>query len=107
MFIVTKLEGHYGNEIILLKARLDAKKATELIYHIIDSLNIYDKKRLIDDLDHYIDRNSLYIRLNKQDLFRDRIAFGDDGIKIKFKVKGFKPEIEFDVFKKVLSERDG
>lgn len=107
-FTINRLEGHHGNEIILMRCKLNTEGATQLAYHIIDSLNIYDKKRLLDNLSKHIERNSLYIRLSKQDLFRDRIAFAEnDAIKIRFRIKGFKPSIEFENLKEILSEEHG
>ena len=106
-FIINKLEGHHGNEIILMKARLDGNDATRVAHHIIESLNRYDRRWLADNLDNHIERNSLYIRISKQDLFNNSITFGDDAIKIRFKVKGFNAKLEFDNLRKVLVEKHG
>ncbi|GIU71848.1 MAG: hypothetical protein KatS3mg003_2390 [Candidatus Nitrosocaldaceae archaeon] len=107
-FTSNKLEGYYGNEVILLKARLNAEDARKLADIIFNSINIHDKIHLADNLDKHIDRNSLFIRLNKQELFKNRIVLGDqDAIKIRFKVKGFKPNVEFDILKQYLSEQHG
>lgn len=105
-FNIKRVEGHYGNEIILMKAKLNTRESTELAYHIINALSTYDKRRLIDEFDSYIERNSLYIRISKQDLFRNKIVL-DNEIKIRFRVKGFKPDIEFDNLKKILREEYG
>lgn len=104
-FTSKRLEGYYGNEVILLKARLNTNDARKLADIIFNSINIHDKIYLADNLDKHIDRNSLFIRLDKQELFRKRIALGDqDAIKIRFRVKGFKPNVEFDMLRQHLSE---
>ncbi len=85
-FTITSVEGHHGNEIKYMKARLASKDASILAYNIIGSLSIHDRIILSNNLERYVDKNSLYIRISKQDLFKNRIRLEEsDVIRIKFK----------------------
>jgi len=85
-FIADRLLGYFGNEILLLRSRLDANNAEGLIQRILRSLNYMDRMHLYRNFDLYTDGNSLYIRLSKQDIIKGVIHLSQsDPIKIRFR----------------------
>ncbi len=97
-FVTNILEGYYGNEIRLISARLDPQEATDLASLILNSLNKYNKNNLVNNLRLYIDKNSLYLRISKQDIFKNRIILSDeDPIRLRFRFKNIKPSLEFNI----------
>jgi RNA binding exosome subunit len=108
-FTINILEGYYGNEIRLANTKLDSKKALDLASFIFNSLNIYDKNKLINNLALYIDKNSLYVRISKQGIFNNKIVLSDeDPIRLKFKFKNIKDNLEYNIKELLrwLEERD-
>ena len=87
-------EGHYKNEILLLKAILSSHEAASLARRIISLLNSADRDHLSRFADEYSDqKGNLYIRLDKQRMCQGRLSLSEtDAIRVKFKpVRRFKP----------------
>jgi len=85
-FIVNRLLGYFGNEILLLRSRLAAKDAEGLMHRILRSLSRMDRMHLYRSFVLYTDGDSLYIRLSKQDIIRGVIHLSqNDPIKIRFR----------------------
>ncbi|MEM2856761.1 MAG: RNA-binding domain-containing protein [Candidatus Nitrosocaldaceae archaeon] len=99
-FILNKLEGHYGNEIIVAKIRIDYE-VDKLAYKVLSKIEPYQLKKILDRLDSYIEKNYLYLRVNKQELFRNKVVLSDEeAIRFKFKFKDIRSLREW------LEERD-
>lgn len=84
---VETLRGHYDNPILLLRMKIEdlgrVERAVSLLH---DKIEPEQKRTLAVDLDQHLDeRGWLYLRLDKQELYRDRIVFsdGDDVVKIR------------------------
>ncbi len=85
-FTTTRLTGYFGNEIILLRCILDAYNASVLAYKVFSSLSSEDLKHLYDNINLYMDKDTLYIRLSKQDIIKGRLRLSQkDPIRIRFK----------------------
>jgi len=82
------IEGHHHNPIITFQAKLDSGKATEFATSFIRQLSGSERVRIIRDLALHCDaEGNLYVRVDKQKLFRGEFQLGDDDpirIKIKF-----------------------
>jgi len=79
----TDLSGHFGNPLIYLKIRLDRKSTDQLLETIFNKLPSHDKTFLIENLDDFIHKNKLYIRLDKQQFCKGTLSLGEsDSIRI-------------------------
>ena len=106
-FGVNGVKGHFGNEIMLLKANINGKHATEIAYKIAGMMSEMDRTYMHDNFDLFVDdKNSLYIRISKQKLFERKIVLSQtDSLKIKLKtVRRFQPEREMENYRKFLVE---
>ncbi|MCP8315552.1 MAG: hypothetical protein H3Z51_01630 [archaeon] len=84
------LEGHFGNPILLYKARLTGAEAGKFIHTLFSSLSDIDKKILEHELSKHLDEHgAFYIRIDKQLLCEGKIGISEkDAIRIKLKPKG-------------------
>lgn len=80
-------EGHSGDRILVLSTRVE--NADE-IRHVFDRVREADEfERIVDELDQRIDEDcSLFLRLDKQAAFQDRVALGE-GITLRAKVEAY------------------
>lgn len=83
------LEGHFGNPIIIYKARLADDKVGKFIQSLFSSLGDMDKKILERDLFKHLDKHgAFYIRIDKQSLCEGKVCLSEkDAIRIKLKPK--------------------
>ncbi len=81
------LRGHYDNPILLLRLRIENHQRVELILATLrDKLEPENKGVLSSELTQHTDeRGWLYLRLEKQELYRGRLVFsrGDDVVKVR------------------------
>ena len=81
------LRGHYDNPILLLRLKLENHQRVEQILATLrDKLGPETKELLSSELAQHTDeRGWLYLRLDKQELYRGRLAFssGDDAVKLR------------------------
>ncbi len=102
-FTATKLTGHFGNEIILLKCTLNAEKATDLACKLLSSLSDEDMMHLYNNFTLYTDNGLFYIRLSKQDMIKGKITLSQtDSIRIRFKMVKHMQRAMFDDLRKTL-----
>lgn len=91
------LEGHYGNPITRIVARIRGARAREVLEHIASRLGDVDKKLLKTMLENRYDSRSgrLYLRVSKQDAYLGhvRLLDSDDVIKITIVLRG-SPRLE-------------
>jgi len=83
------LEGHFGNPVLLYKARLTGDKASKFVDTLFSSLRDIDKKVLESELSEHLDEHGdFYIRIDKQLLCEGKIGLSEkDAIRIKLKSK--------------------
>jgi RNA binding exosome subunit len=68
------LRGHYGNPIILFEARLKEKEIIQaLMENLAANLNTLDKENLLRDIAKHTEKGSLYLRLDKQAAFLEKL----------------------------------
>jgi len=80
-------EGHFGNRILVLSARVE--NADEMRHVLSQVAELPDVDRLIDELDERVDDNcSLFLRFDKQAATRGEVALGD-GITFRAKVEAY------------------
>ncbi|WP_265111719.1 RNA-binding protein [Halosolutus halophilus] len=80
-------EGHYGDRILVLSARVE--KADD-IRHVLSRLaDLEEFDRLIDELDERVTENTeLFLRLDKQAAFEGTVRLGE-GITFRAKVEAY------------------
>lgn len=80
-------EGHYGDRILVLSARVET--ADEIRYVLSRLADLENFQTLLDELDDRVTENTeLFLRLDKQAAFRDEIRLGD-GITFRAKVEAY------------------
>jgi hypothetical protein len=110
-FEAENLLGHWGNEIAIIKCRLNGKFANDVASIILNSLDTFDRKKMLYSLDDYVDdKGTLHIRLDKQWICESKIQLSDiDSIKIKFKPRLFFSRFRQDYvseFRRLLGSND-
>jgi len=86
-----KLEGHYGNPIHRIVAKVSGYYAEEAFKYILSRLSEADRSYLEATLEDRVDKNgSLYLRLNKQEAYLGRLVVyeSDDVIKVVVHLEG-------------------
>ncbi len=80
-------EGHHGDRILVLSARVE--NADEMRHVLSKVAQLPDVEELIDELDERVDDNcSLFLRLDKQTAYRGEAALGE-GITFRAKVEAY------------------
>jgi len=107
-FTTSNVKGHFGNEILLLKANLNSKQATGMAYKIASMMSDADRMHMHDNFELYTDdKSSLHIRISKQKLFEQKVMLSQsDSLKIKLKtVRRFQPKSEMENYRNFLAQR--
>ena len=74
-FLISRAEGHWGNEISIINAECDHNESSVLLERIISMLNIGEKNYILGSIsDSFDEKNNFYIRLNKQSVCKGRIS---------------------------------
>ncbi|MGI8719695.1 MAG: RNA-binding domain-containing protein, partial [Nitrososphaeraceae archaeon] len=94
----SKAEGHWGNEISVIRAECDHNESSALLDKIISRLKIGEKNYLLGSIsDSFDEKNNFYIRLSKQSVCKGIISLSEhDSIRIRFKpIKEFNQNNKF------------
>ncbi|UPV74262.1 RNA-binding protein [Halorussus limi] len=82
-----KSEGHHGDRILVLSARVE--NADEMRHVLSKVAELPDDAGLLDELDERVDENcSLFLRLDKQAAYRGEAELGE-GITFRAKVEAY------------------
>ena len=82
-----KSEGHHGDRILVLSARVE--NADEMRHVLSKVAQLPDAEGLVDELDERVDENcSLFLRLDKQAAYRGAVELGE-GITLRAKVEAY------------------
>ncbi len=81
------LEGHHGNPIVKIEAKLTHENAGEFAYSLVHKLSKSERLLLLRDIQlHSDDDGNLYIRVDKQRSLQGAIQMAeDDPIRVKIK----------------------
>jgi RNA binding exosome subunit len=103
----TESEGHHGDRIVVLSARVEN---ADDVRHVLDRVtDLPEFGRLLDELDQRInDNNAFFVRLDKQAAFDGRVELGE-GLTLRGKVEAYpaKREQAVENASEALSELDG
>lgn len=88
---VETMEGHFGNEIAMVKFRLAGEEAESAARSMFAKMPSNMKRELRRDLGAHLDEHSaLYLRFDKQELVRGRLAAGaGDPVRVRVKPRLF------------------
>jgi RNA binding exosome subunit len=93
-FTRSNLEGHYGNPITLFETKIKDKETIRaLLENLSSHLSSLDKKELDTETNKYIEKGSLYLRLDKQAALQSKIKLvKSDPIRIRIRFRKSKIE---------------
>ena len=93
-FTKSNLEGHYGNPIIFFETRIKDKKTIKaLVENLSANLSSSDKDELGRTIDRFVEKGSLYLRLDKQAALKGKIRFvTSDPIRVRIRFRKSKLE---------------
>jgi len=107
-FEASKVEGHSGDEILIIESILEDKESCETtLDYIFERLEKRDQRHLLNSLSRRIERNcTLFVRIDKQAAFLDDIvlAKGPDVISVQVHIRKY-PRCKQDDAKKMLEDR--
>ncbi len=84
-------EGHYGNPIVVLTARLEGENARKALESILSRMRAADIRYLEGSLDERVDKSgAMYFRVSKQDAYLGEVSIyeADDVIRISVHYHG-------------------
>jgi hypothetical protein len=65
------LRGHHRNPIVLFETRIKDREIVEaFVENLSSNLSTLDKQNLLEEIERYVEKGSLYLRLDKQAAFR-------------------------------------
>ena len=90
----SNLEGHYGNPITFFAVRIKEKETVRaLVANLSANLSSLDKDELGREIHRYVEKGSLYIRLDKQAAFQGKTKLvTSDTIHIRIRFRKSKTE---------------
>jgi len=94
IFKKTNLKGHYGNPITLFKTKIKEKnEAGKVFEKLASSLSNLDKELLCNEIKQHLDRGNLYIRLDKQSAYLNKVKlYHEDPIHFRIHFRKSNPE---------------
>ena len=94
VFNKRNLRGHYGNPITLFEAKIKNKEAIRaLVENLSSRLSELDKETLHKEIHLYLEKGSLYIRLDKQAALQGKLRLcTSNPIRIRLRFKKTKIE---------------
>ena len=92
-FVGEKLAGHFGNPILLLKARLSKKRAENFIKRLVSRISKLQLNEFLQEIDTHFEDSSLFLRVNKQEMIRKSVNLQQhDAVKIKISIPVYKKD---------------
>ena len=90
-FVQERLEGHFGNPILMVSIKLGKKRAEGFIKKLISKISKSQMNEFLQNIEMYFEGSSLFIRISKKDLVRKSISLQqNDALKIKISTPVYK-----------------
>ena len=90
-FVQERLEGHFGNPILMISIKLGKKRADEFIKKLVSKISKSQMNEFLENIETYFEDSSLFIRISKKDLVRKSISLQqNDALKIKISTPVYK-----------------
>jgi RNA binding exosome subunit len=99
----SNLEGHYGNPITFFETRIKDKETVRaLVENLSANLSSLDKEELGRTINRYVEKGSLYIRLDKQAALKGKIKLvTSDPIHIRIRFRKSKIEDVIEICREI------
>jgi RNA binding exosome subunit len=90
-FTQERVEGHFGNPILMMSIKLGKKRAEEFIKKLVSKTSKSQMNEFLQNIEMYFEGSSLFIRIGKKDLVRKSISLQqNDAMKIKISTPVYK-----------------
>ena len=90
-FVQEKIEGHYGNTILVFRIILAKKRAEGFVKTLVSKVSKLQLDEILDNIDMYFEDSSLFLRIGKGELVRKNISLQqNNAVKIRIKVPIYK-----------------
>src|SRR5438309_11554793 len=90
-FVQERLEGHFGNPILMLSIKLGKNRAEEFIKKLVSKISKSQMNEFLQNIEMYFEGSSLFMRISKGDLVRRSISLQQsDALKIKISTPVYK-----------------
>jgi len=76
-FTLEKVEGHYENPIIMLKAKIVKKQAQNLMSRMLELLPVEQINELTEEIEERTDDSRFHMRLDKQELIKGNLIVSE------------------------------
>ena len=88
------LHGHHKNPIVLFEARIKDKEIIQaFIKNLSSNLSIIDKQNVLEEIGRYVEKGSLYLRLDKQAAYQGNFRLCTaDPIRVRIRFRKSKLE---------------
>lgn len=81
-----KVTGHFGNEIVSVRAHIAGERGQEVCLKILKGLSPSSRMTLLSELDKSVDEHdALYLRIDRQEIDRQIVLTQEEPIRIKMK----------------------
>jgi RNA binding exosome subunit len=92
------LLGHWGNQINMVKGKLEGKMAGKVANTVFTSLDTYDRRKMLYSMADYVDdKGTIHLRFDKQKICEGIFVLSEiDSIKMKFKPRLFFSRVKQD-----------
>lgn len=105
VFSVSEVTGHFENPIIILKAKIIKKSASQFFKKFIGILSENQKNEIIDEIEERTESSSLHIRLDKQKFVQGQIDLIEkEAIKLKIHTPIYNKKDTVKVFSKLFRD---
>ena len=103
IFNRSNLEGHYGNPITFFEAKIkDKEMIRALVENLSSNLSSLDKEELGRGISRYVEKGSLYLRLDKQAALQGKTKLvTSDPIRIRIRFRKSKIEDVIEICREV------
>lgn len=92
-FSVEKIEGHYGNPILLFRTVLSKKRAEEFVKKLVSKISQVQVNEVLDNIGMYFEGSALFLRIGKGEFVGGTVSLQqNNAIKIKIKVPIYKKD---------------
>ena len=90
-FVQERLEGHFGNPILMLSIKLGKNRAEEFIKKLVSKISKSQMDEFLQNIQMYFEGSSLFLRISKKDIVRNSISLQqNDALKIKISTPVYK-----------------
>jgi len=90
-FVQERLEGHFGNPILMLSIKLGKNRAEEFIKKLVSKISKSQMDEFLQNIEMYFEGSSLFLRISKKDIVINSISLQqNDALKIKISTPVYK-----------------